>query len=272
MKKNKIKFFTKTKSLNNILLPILFILTFILIFFNKTDHFLIYKIKTIGINVINPISKVISSPTQTIQYFVESINEYRTIKKENVKLKEEIYRLKKWQTLAIKIDRENLAYKKLLNSTTNDMKLVKTAYVLSRTPNIYSKTININAGLNDEIKKNMPVINERGLVGKVVFTTENKSSILLINDKNSYIPVKVMGSENFAIINGTNQGKYLVSSFVKQEKKITIGSILVTSGNGNIFPQDILVGKVIDKKNDKLFVLPFVDLDNLEFVQILNNE
>ena len=39
---------------------------------------------------------------------------------ENIKLKEEILRLKKWQILAIQNSRENKVLKKLLNATDNN--------------------------------------------------------------------------------------------------------------------------------------------------------
>ena len=48
--------------------------------------------------------------------------------------------------------------------------------------NIYSKTIVINAGINHQIDNNFAVINERGLVGKVLSVSNNNSKILLIND------------------------------------------------------------------------------------------
>ena len=43
-------------------------------------------------------------------------------------------------------------------------------------------------------------------------------------------------------------------------------------GNANIFPNDILVGKIIDINDKKIIALPFVDLRNLEFVQVINNK
>ena len=270
-KKNKKNFFFKTKNLSNIYLSILFILTFLLIFFNKTDYLIINQIKSTGFDIINPISKVISFPISTTIKTINSINDLRFAKQENIILKEEIIRLKKWQTLSIKNLRENKAYKKLLNSTSNNMNVVKTAIVIAQSPEIYSKTIVINAGKNHQIDNNFAVINERGLVGRVLSVSNNNSNILLINDVNSSIPVKLMDQNFFAIMSGTRNGKYLISAFVKDEKIPNIGDILVTSGNANIFPQDILVGKIINITDKKIIALPFADLRNIEFVQVINN-
>ena len=74
-------------------------------------------------------------------------------------LQEEIVRLKKWQTLAIQNSRENRVLKRLLNATDNNLKLVKTASLVNRNDTFFSKIININAGYESDIEKNMSAIN-----------------------------------------------------------------------------------------------------------------
>ena len=270
--RNRIKTFSKTKSFNNITLSILFILTFLLIIFNKTDYLIVNKIKSLGIDIVTPITTIITYPVKISNKVINSINQIRFLKDENMRFKEEIIRLKKWHTLAVKNESENLAYKKILNSTSNDNKIVKTALVTSKSPNIYARTIVINAGLNDGISEDLPVINARGLVGKIISLTKNKSKILLINDQNSSIPVKTISNNFFAIVKGSIDKKYLVSSFIKGESKPKIGDILVTSGNTKTFPQNILVGKIIKIDDSSFIVIPYVDFSNLSYVQIIDNK
>ena len=64
---------------------------------------------------------------------------------------------------------------------------------------LFSKLININAGHESNIKKNMSAINERGLVGKVVETTSTKSRILLLTDPNLSVSVKTISDGIFSI-------------------------------------------------------------------------
>ena len=63
---------------------------------------------------------------------------------------------------------------------------------------------------------------------------------------------------------------YPLQKFVKNEQKPKIGDVLLTSGNASVFPRDILVGKVIKISEDSFFALPYVDFNNLEFVQVVN--
>ena len=50
------------KNIKNIAIPFLFILTFLLVLFNKTDYFLVTKMKSTSIDIVNPISKFIYYP------------------------------------------------------------------------------------------------------------------------------------------------------------------------------------------------------------------
>ena len=268
---NKSRLFVKSKTIKNISVPILFIFTFLLVFFNKTDYFLVNKMKSTGIDVVNPISKAISYPISVTIKTVDFINDLRLAKKENLKLKEEIIRLKQWQTLAFKNIRENGAYKKLLNSTSNDLNIIKTAAIVHHSPKLYTRSIIINAGLDHQVEKNFAVINERGLVGKTILVTKNNSKVLLINDQNSSVPVRSVNRDFYAVMKGSADGKYLISSFIKDNIKPLVGDLLVTSGNVDIYPHNILVGKIISVSDEKVIALPFVDTNNLEFVQIIKN-
>ena len=51
-----------------------------------------------------------------------------------------------------------------------------------------------------------------------------------------------------------------------------IGDIVVTSGTAQIFPVDLLVGKITKIEKDRFYVLPFVDFDNLDYVQVVTSQ
>jgi len=262
----------KKKSFKSSLLSFLFLLTFILILFNKTDYFLINKAKDFGIDFVSPATKIISSPVTITLDLVKRINNILFLERENLKLKEEIIRLKKWQILAIKNSRENRVFKKLLNSTSHKVDIIKTASVINQSNGRYSKLVTINAGADFKIKTDYAVINDRGLVGKIVYTTKKNSKILLINDPSSSIPVKTLSDNSYSILKGDVNGKYLISSFIKGEKLPRVGDLLVTSGNAKIFPRDILVAKVIKVNEDYYIALPYVDFNNLNFVQVVKSK
>ncbi len=270
--KFQIKVFQISSFIKNLTVISIFTLSFLLVFFSKSDLYLINGIKNISNSVIIPITKVISAPVNVFSNFVDEYKKFSSLKFENKILQEEIIRLKKWQTLAIQNSRENKVLKKLLNATDNNLTLVKTASLINRNDTIYSKLINLNAGYDDKIMKNMSAINERGLVGKVIDTTSNNSRVILLTDPNLSISVKSVSDGIFSLLTGHGDGKYLVSSFVKENKMPRLGDIVVTSGTAQIFPVDLLVGKVAKVEKNRFFVLPFVDFKNIDYLQIVTSK
>ena len=271
-KRFKTSSFAKKKSIPSFLLPLLFLLTFFLIIFNKTDYFLIDKIKGYGVDYLLPVTKVISSPVTTISNISLRIQNIQYLENENLQLKEEIIRLKKWQTLAIKNSRENRVFKKLLNSTSHQVDIIKTASVINQTPGLYTKQVIINAGLNYNIVKDLAVINEKGLVGKTILSTNSNSKVLLINDSSSSIPVKTLSDNSYSMLTGSADGKFLISSYTQNNQLPRVGDLLVTSGNAKIFPRDILVAKVIKVHVDHYIALPYVDFNNLNYLQVVKSK
>ena len=272
MFRNKIKITIKKKDFTSIFFSFIFILTFILILFNKTDYFLVNKIKGSALDYTTPLTSFISSPIDVFNNVGMRLISIKNTESENLRLKQEIIRLKKWQTLAIKNSRENRVFKKLLNSTSHNIDIIKTASVTSQSTNLYTKLFTINAGSKDGINKNLAVINEKGLVGKTIFVSNNNTRVLMVNDSSSSIPVKTLSNGSFSILEGSSDGKFLKSAFIKDSKLPKIGDLLVTSGNAKIFPRDILVAKVIDVKEDFYYALPYVDFNDLNYVQVVRSK
>ena len=268
----KVKVLQTTKLLKNITIISVVLLSFFLILFSKSDIYIINSIKNFSSTILNPVTNVISFPVKVISNLTYEFNQYKNLKFENKILQEEIIRLKKWQTLAIQNSRENKVLKKLLQATDNDLKLVKTASLVSRNDTFFSKLININAGYEDNIKKNMTAINERGLVGKIVETTSMNSRVLLLTDPNLSISVKTISNGQFSLLSGTGNSKYLVSKFIKNNEMPKLGDIVVTSGTAQIFPVDILVGKIAKIEKNRFYVLPYVDFNNIDYVQIVTSK
>ncbi len=261
-----------TKIIKNVTIISVILLSFFLVLFSKTDYFLINSIKNISSGFINPITRIVAAPLSAMSNLVNQYDQFRNLKFENKILQEEIIRLKKWQTLAIQNSRENKVLKKLLNATNNNLKLVKTASLINRNDALFSKIININAGFQDNIKNNMSAINERGLVGKVIETTPNNSRILLLSDPNLSVSVKTISDGIFSIVTGAGDNKHLISTFIKDNKMPKIGDIVVTSGTAQIFPVDLLVGKITKIEKDRFYILPFVDFNSIDYVQIVISE
>ena len=268
----KVKALQTSKVLKNITIITVVLLSFFLILFSKSDLIIINSIKNISSSIANPVTVIISSPVKILSNLANQYNQFKNLKFENKMLQEEIIRLKKWQTLAIQNSRENKVLKRLLKATDNNLTLIKTASLVNRNDSLYSKLININAGYEDNIEKNMSAINARGLVGKIIHTNPTNSRILLLTDPNMSVSVKTISDGSFSLLSGAGDNKHLISSFIKDDKMPRLGDIVVTSGTAQKFPVDLLVGKIAKIEKDRFYVLPFVDFNNIDYVQIVTSK
>ncbi len=268
----KVKAISRSRFLKNLTLSFIFVLSFLLILFSKSDYVIVNKLKSISNTYLHPITSFIVTPIKIVSNLKNQFYDFRNLKIENNILKEEIMRLKKWQTLAIHNSSENRVLKKLLNATDNSLTLVKTASVISRNDFMYSKMININAGLTDGIINDMAVVNHRGLIGRTVDTSISNSRVLLLTDPNSSISVKTISNKNHSLLKGADDGLHLVSVFSRNENMPKIGDLVATSGSAQVFPSDILVGKIVKIVKNKFYVLPFVDFKNIDYVQVVQTK
>ena len=142
--------------------------------------------------------------------------------------------------------------------------------------------ITLNKGAEDGIAEGMPVINEYNvLFGKVFKVYKNFSQVMLISNKNSAVNVQIQKSETEnTAVNGIakgNGGLSIYLDFVQVDKEINSGQILITSPLEEVFPKNILVGRIseIEKNDQKPFqqakISPFFDIDNTENLFVITN-
>ena len=95
----------------------------------------------------------------------------------------------------------------------------------------FSWTITIDAGKNDGIEQDMTVINGDGLVGRILKTTANTSTVVLIVDASSAVGGRVAGSEEIGIVSGTGRQDSLEFQLLDPLADLRVGDALVTFGS-----------------------------------------
>jgi rod shape-determining protein MreC len=146
------------------------------------------------------------------------------------------------------------------------------AQVISANADASARTIFINRGVRDHLKNNMAVITPEGIVGKVVEVYQDNAQVLLITDRESGVGALFSGSRTHGVIKGLSE-PYLLMDYVINEEKVSPGQEILTSGEDQIFPKDLLIGTVAKSKNGNPFavinVKPAARLDRLEEVLVL---
>ena len=263
--------FEKSKLYKNKLFNSLLILTcLILIFIGKLDLIALRNLSSFLTDFFSPISNFVSKPALELENVIKDVQSATFLRDENIKLKSENRRLKIIETKLANTESELIELKKLLNFKIDRNKIIFTGRVLNISGGTFAKTMVINGGSVDGIKKGQPVISSLGLVGSIISVGPSSSRVLLTIDINSMIPSYLTQSGWPAIAQGEN-GKLLKLRFLSSEAKPIIGEIIETSGHGGVFPSGVNVGKIISMSNGNYYVQPLPNPQKLRFVSIISN-
>jgi rod shape-determining protein MreC len=146
------------------------------------------------------------------------------------------------------------------------------ARVIGASAGTASRTVEIDRGERDGVKRNMAVITPDGAVGKVIEVYRDTSQVLLLTDKDGGAGAMLVDTRSQSPVNG-NGDPTLSMRYVANESKVSVGEKIVTSGTDKIFPRDIPVGTVLEVKPGTTFkqirVMPAAKLDRLEEVIVL---
>jgi rod shape-determining protein MreC len=147
-----------------------------------------------------------------------------------------------------------------------------TARVIGASASPASKTIYLNRGESDGVRKNLGVITPDGVVGKVLEAYPDSAQMLLLTDKESGVGALLESSRSQGVVRGTGEA-VLLMHYVSNEQQVAIGERILTSGQDRIFPKDLPVGTVVETQVGNPFkvirVKPAAHLDRLEEVLIL---
>ncbi len=142
------------------------------------------------------------------------------------------------------------------------------ARVVARDPSLAYRSVVINAGKKDSILNFMPVVTERGVVGKVIQSLNGISLVQLLKDPSNRISVLSRRNRTVAILE-TGDGQNFFMR-VRSHEDYQVGDTIVTSGLGGIYPCGLKVGIVKDIRAGsdplfkRVFIRPSVDFEHLE--------
>src|SRR5271165_352111 len=146
------------------------------------------------------------------------------------------------------------------------------ARVIGASAGTASRTIEIDRGERDGVRRNMAVITPDGAVGKVIEVYRDNAQILLLTDREGGAGAMLIESRIQSPVGGTCE-PLLNMKYVANDDKVNIGEKVVTSGMDKIFPRDIPVGTVQEIKPGNPFksilLRPAAKLDRLEDVIVL---
>ncbi len=261
--------FLKKSNKQQFSLLALILFSIFLIFLSNLNFVGIKYVKMTINEITYRLSAVISYPEKKINDSFSFLEEYFNVYKVNKNLKDEIDQLNTKNLNFIFLENENKKLKEIIGENTNISEGIISKVLIDKDGQ-FLKSIILNKGSKDGIKKGMVVLEKNYLVGQIIEVNFSTSRAILISDLNSNIPV-VLEPGNFqSILSGTGKEfgkiKYSKNKLILDEK-----TIVYTSGLGGNFKAGLPVGKINNEIED-LAVEFFSDLSQLSYVKVKSIE
>jgi rod shape-determining protein MreC len=235
----------------------------------KADPLVFQRARTTVTDMTAPVLDALSRPAVTVSHVIEEARELARLREENIILRAENERLLKWQNAARTLLAENRQLQELLGfSPVQDARSV-TARVIGDSGGAFVRSVLVNAGAREGVRKGNAALSGKGLLGRVAEVGERSARVLLINDLNSRIPVVIERSRERAILAGDNSVTPRLL-YLPITTTVQVGDRIVTSGHGGAFPVGLPVGVVTSISDDGVRVLPFADATNIEYVRLMD--
>ena len=233
---------------------------------------------TVG-NVMSPVQKVFFNIGSKIEDFVQFVAEIRTLSQENEKLRQEIEILREENRKLEPLKEENQRLREMIGLKDQFEQFnVVGAQIIAKGPGNWFSTFTIDKGTNDGLNKNDVAITNQGVVGHIFEIGTNWAKVVSIIDANGAVSGLVMRTRDIAMVKGDvvlqNEGLCKMVQ-IPNDADVIVNDKIETSGLGGIYPKGLLIGTIIDIKQEAheiskyAVVKPSVDFKRLEEVLII---
>lgn len=135
------------------------------------------------------------------------------------------------------------------------------ASVIARDPDNWFATVTLNRGSREGVRENMAVLTHQGLVGRVINATEECCEVLLITDPRSGVGALIQEIRTPGIVEG-NVGSTGTARIIHipNDAQVAEGQVVVTSGNGSIYPKGIPIGRIVSVSDESAGLFKRADI------------
>ena len=226
-------------------------------------------------SVISPLQKIVYNVNDKLKESFDFFINFSKVKKENEELAAKNAELENKLIEYNRMKDENTTLREMFDySQANQNYNYLGCNIVGYSGGNISNGYIIDKGINDGVKKDMIVITPAGLVGKVTKSDSSYSIVQTILNENIAVASMVESTrETTGILQGAtdNKNKNLtILSNIPIDSEIKEGDVILTSGLGGMYPQEIRIGEVISVEVDsvgimkKAIVKPYVDFNKLE--------
>lgn len=228
----------------------------------------------IAVSLIAPFQEATSGSIRFFRTIWQRYFNLVDVAEENVKLEHALGEALSSANRLREVELSNRRLRELLNFKNTVNRQFLAAEVIGKDPSIWFKTIIVDKGRQDGVRKGQPVVIPAGIVGQVIDAANRYSKVLLIIDQNSAVDALDQRSRARGIVRGQSSNQCFFD-YVLRKHDIQVGDTVISSGLDGVYPKGLQIGTIsyVLRRNSGIFqevaVTPFVDFEKLEEVLIV---
>ena len=204
--------------------------------------------------------------------------DWKNVRAENGRLRAEAQRLRVEALQVGEMADENRRLRRLLVLKESLPLETMSGEIIAREWGGWVRSLTVNRGRTDRVMRLTAVIAPEGLVGRVVDVRPSASVVQVLTDPASTVGAHVVRTRTSGIVEGDPRGTLRLKYMARDGAGIQVGDLVVSSGQGGLFPRGIPVGRVraIDDRGSALFhyaqLVPVVDFARIDEVLLITGD
>lgn len=198
------------------------------------------------------------------------LQSYDRLLEQNAELRRELRNMEAWREAAIQLEQENARLLALNNMQLSPRLTSIGGEVITDSGSPFRQSVLLNIGAEDQVQDGWAVTDGMGLVGRISGVGERTSRVILLTDSNSRVPAVVRPSGQLTIVEGDNTAAPPLT-FVDKLEDVQINDRVFTTGDGGVFPPDLLIGFVVQGGDGRMRLRMSADYRRLEYVRVLRH-
>ncbi len=215
-----------------------------------------------------PITGVLAAPVRWAGALSDGVRGYFFAVSENRRLRRQVADLQPWRDQAIALKNVNARYEAMLGLRTEPPVAMVTARSISDSRGPFVNARLIDVGSAKGVRIGNPVINEHGLVGRVIGATGAISRMLLLTDVSNRTPVLIDRTDARAMLTGDGSGNPRLE-FIRGVDAVQAGDRVLSSGDGGGFPRGVPIGVAAKGIDGSWRVKLFSDRGAIDYVRVM---
>jgi rod shape-determining protein MreC len=218
-----------------------------------------------ALDVTGPVASALHEVTATAQGLVSGTDNYWDAARQNGELKRERKAMLRRMVEAKAIYQENLQLKATLQLRQHARDAIAAGRIVGSSFNSPRRFAILSAGAKDGVREGMPVRSPDGLVGRIIDVGELASRVLLISDRTSIVPARLLRNGIPVIAQGNGDGTVEVRPLEVGRNPFRPGDLIISSGTGGLYPPLVPVARVVKLKGDEAIAIPLADPTTTSF-------